>query len=301
MRLVSVLALVLALMMAAPHVARAEDVKKADRLFREGIALKGTNVTQACAKFEESLQYNAQAIGTLLNVALCDERLGRIASAVGKYREARDRAREQDLPEHLAAAEEKLAALEPDLPHVTITFTEPPTDGTQILIDDKILPLARAIRHPEDPGKRVIVVTAPGRVAFKTTIELRLRQVEEVVVPRLAPSAANTRRTLGKIITASGGLALATGITLGLVARSRYNSVDCGALKMCDSNDDHLVTESARTLGNVGTVVGIVGLAAIGVGAYLWIRSPAAADAPKVSIVPGLGPDGGGILAIGRF
>ena len=294
------LVIALALMMAAPNVARADDVAKADRLFREGLALKDTNVTQACVKFEESLQYNTQAIGTLLNVALCDERLGRIASAVGKYREARDRAREQNLPEHLAAAEERIAKLEPDLPHITITFTEPPTDDTRILIDDKVIPLERAIRQPEDPGKRVIVVTAPGRVTFKTTIELRLRQVAEVVIPRLAPSVANTRRTLGKIITASGGAALATGITLGLVARSRYNSVDC-AETICDSNDDHLVTESARTLGTVGTVVGIIGLATIGVGTYLWIRSPKATDSPRVSIVPGLGPDGGGILAIGRF
>jgi hypothetical protein len=295
MRIVIALALVL----AAPRIARAEDVKKADRLFREGIELKNTNVAQACAKFEESLRYNSQAIGTLLNVALCDEKLGRIASAVGKYREARDRAREQDLPEHLAAAEERLTSLEPELPYITITFTEPPTAETRILIDDKILPIDRAVRHAVDPGKRVIVVSAPGRVAFKATIEVRHRQTEEVTVPILARSVVSSRRTIGKIVTASGGLAVATGITLGLVARSRYNSAACSD-GMCESTSDHLKTESARTLGTAGTVVGIVGIAAIGVGTYLWLRSPKVSDS-RVGLVPQLGPDGGGILAIGRF
>ncbi|HEY5935621.1 MAG TPA: hypothetical protein VIU61_13320 [Kofleriaceae bacterium] len=297
-----VLALGLGFVLAPSITAHADrKVEKADQLFREGLALKDSNVTQACAKFEESLRYNAQAIGTLLNVALCDEKLGRIASAARKYREARDRSREQGLPEHLAAAEERLAAVEPELPHVTITFTEPPTADTRILIDDQLLPLDEVLRHPVDPGDRVIVVTAPGHVAFKTSIRLRKRQHEEVIVPVLAKSIVSSRRTLGKIITASGGLAVATGITLGILANSRYNSADC-VDGVCATNEDHLKTESARTLGTAGTIVGIVGIAAVAAGTYVWLRSPRApADSARVSVVPQLGPDGGGILAIGRF
>jgi len=40
----------------------------------------------------------------LLNVALCDEKLGRFASASAKFAEARDRAKEQGMDVHRKAA-----------------------------------------------------------------------------------------------------------------------------------------------------------------------------------------------------
>jgi len=243
------------------------------------------------------------ALGTLLNVALCDEKLGRIASAVAKFSEARDRAREQNLPEHLSAAEDKLEQLEPELPYLTIKLTESPGRDTRILIDDKLLPLDQVVDHAVDPGDRVIVVSAPGRVAFKQTIRIQRRERKAVVVPKLAKAVVSSRRTIGKIVTGSGALVVGTGIGLGLLARSRYNAViaECPDL-VCPDADLHSKAESARTLGNVGTVLGVVGLATVAVGAYLWIRSPKeSTTGARVSVVPHVGDGSAAIFAIGHF
>ncbi|RPI08483.1 MAG: hypothetical protein EHM63_06195, partial [Actinobacteria bacterium] len=51
--------------------------RKADALFAEGVKLRDSNLELACAKFGASLQLNPQAIGVLLNVAMCDEKHGR--------------------------------------------------------------------------------------------------------------------------------------------------------------------------------------------------------------------------------
>src|SRR3954468_13496447 len=110
-----------ALLVAMTPAARADDnVAKADKLFVEGRALMDSDLHAACEKFEESLKWNSQAIGTLLNVALCDEKLGRVASAAAKFAQARDMAREGNMTVHLEAAEERLKDLLPRVPYVTI-------------------------------------------------------------------------------------------------------------------------------------------------------------------------------------
>jgi len=283
------------------------DIAKADKLFAEGLALRDSNVEQSCAKFEESLTYNPQAIGTLLNVALCDEKLGRIASAVTKFSEARDRAKEQQLADHLKAAEEHIAALTPELPYLKIRFTSPPIADTKILVDDQVVPMAKVERFPVDPGERVIVVSAPGRLPHQVKIVIAKREEKEVEIGELAKSVTvkSSRRTIGIITTASGAAAIATGVVIGLVAKRRYD--DQFGPGLCEGDpvrcppENQTQTENARTLGNVGTVVGAVGLAATGVGLYLWLRAPKSTEQRQVSILPHVSPESAGLAAVGRF
>jgi tetratricopeptide (TPR) repeat protein len=305
---------VLVLAIAAPRPAAADiDNEKADKLFTEALALRDSNPVAACEKFEQALGFNPQAIGTRLNVALCDERLGRIASAADKFAEVADRARDQNLGEFLRAAEEHLAVLTPEIPHLTITFVEPPIAETKLLIDDRVIPIDKLQQAPRlaiDPGDRVITVTAPGRVAFKTTLRIAKRDDKPLEIPPLAKSVIkSSRRTIGKITVAAGTLTVGTGIVLGLVARSHYNKEFSGLMPHCNSETKACTDEgisavqSARTLANVSTAVTVVGFGAIAVGAYLWLRSPSAESSPpaKVSLVPHVAPNEAGIIAIGRF
>ena len=290
-------------------------IEKADQLFAEGKALLGSNLLQACAKFDESLRYNAAAIGTLLNVALCDEKLGRVASAVAKFSEARDRAKEQGLLQHIRAAEEHIAALEPNVPHVTIKLTERLPE-TKILIDDAIVALDAVTDIAVDPGERVIVVSAPARLPYRAKLVVGVAEHREVVIPALSKSVTVTssKHRIGQIATALGGAAIGTGIGLGLYARNlrlkqfgdiegdgKCHKTDHGDL--CPP-DRQTQTERARTLGNVGTVVGIAGVVVAGVGVYLWFRSPRSTPndtSKKVVVVPQLSADGLGVVAAGRF
>jgi hypothetical protein len=250
-----------------------------------------------------------------LNVALCDERQGKIASAHAKFSEARDRAKEQQLPEYIDAAQEHLDKLGPELPYLTLTFTEAPLPETKIVVDEQVIPMTKIARLPIDPGgDRVIVVSAPGRLPFTRTVRLDKRGTLTVEIPPLAKSVTqvvtSSRRTIGKITLASGAGVTLGAVVIGLVARSRWNAqLDSGACTELPGGDyrcsaaGESATNRARTIGTVGTVTGVVGLAAVGVGTYLWLTGPRSTGeaAGKVGLVPQVSPGSVGITAVGRF
>ena len=303
----------------APDPAAAPPIEKADELFAEGKALLSSNLLQACAKFDESLHYNPAAIGTLLNVALCDEKLGRVASAVAKFSDARDRAKEQGLAEHVRAAEEHILALEPSVPHVAITLTEKLPETT-ILIDDTLIALDAIANVAVDPGERIIVVSAPARLPYRVKIIFAPGEHKDITVPVLAESITvnSSRRRIGQIATIAGGAAIAAGIWLGVSASHLYyqqfHDVDTFGNHPCTHTadgprctaDGQTQTGTAGTRGNYGTGFGVAGAIVAGVGIYLWLRSPASSSPAetsdnKLTVVPQVGPDGLGVVALGRF
>lgn len=282
-------------------------VEKADRLFAEGKALLASNLLQACAKFDQSLQFNPAAIGTLLNVALCDEKLGRVATAVARFSEARDRANEQGLTEHVRAAEEHIAALASAVPYLAIKLTES-LPGTTIVLDDRLLAIDDLGHVAVDPGERELVVNAPARLPYRATLVIERGQQQAIVVPALAKSVviASSQRRIGQIAAIVGGAAIGTGLGLGLYGRHLYRKqFDDGMCGHSDGGDlctpqGQVQTQRARTLGNVGTVVGGLGAVVAGVGAYLWWRSPGPAG-DKLAVVPRIGAGEIGAVAVGRF
>lgn len=297
----------MAIALLATHVLAETNIEEADRLFAEGVALRDTNLAQSCEKFNQSLAKNPQAIGTLMNVALCDRKLGRIASAVERFSEARDRAKEGNLEEYEDEAQKNINELTPDLPKVTIRFAEK-LGGTRVLVNERVIPDDKIGGEiPVDPGELVIVVSAPGRVAYETKVIIAKRELKPIDVPVLKKAVTVTkssRKTIGIITAASGGALVVTGVVLGLVARSKYNDnfPPCdGETKTCPPEVQPDV-ERARTIGQAGTVVGAVGIAAIGVGAYLWLSAPREREAERnVTVVPTLTPESAGLTAVGRF
>jgi len=284
-------------------------IQRADQLFAEAKALLSSNLLEACKKFKESLQENPAAIGTLLNVALCDEKLGHVASAVREFSDVRTQGKEQGLPEHVRAAEEHLRALEPTIPHLTIRLTEQLPE-TKILLDDTLLVGDALINHPVDPGELVIVVSAPTRLPYRAKVTIGVAEHKDVVIPALAKSVTirASRGRIGQITTIIGGAAIGTGLGLGLYARHLYNKqFDDGRCQHIPNMGDFCQasgqsqTERARTFGNIGTVVGVVGVLAAGVGAYLWVRAPGDTSDKKLIVMPEVSPDGLGIVAAGRF
>jgi hypothetical protein len=289
---------------------RNEKLDKADQLFAEAKALLPTNLNQACDKFEESLRYNPAAIGTLLNVALCDEKLGRVASAIAKFAEARNRAKEQNLPEHLRAADDHIATLLPEVPHLKIELTRPAPE-TKVLVDDRVVDAGELGDIALDPGARVVVVSAPDHLPFRTTVILAKTQHRTVVVPALAAAVtvSSSRRRFGLIGAIVGGTAFGTSIGLALYGRHLHNQqFDDGhcaahgdAKPSCDPTGQAR-TDRAITYGNIATIVGSLGLAVGAAGVALWLLSPPVARVePPVAFVPAVTGDEVGVVAVGRF
>ncbi len=289
---------------------------EADKLFEEAQALKQAGKTaEACAKYEEALAKNRNAVGTLLNVAKCDEDAGKIATAVKLYTQARDLARENNLDEHRAAAEARIGPLGERVPRLAIAFSER-LPGMKLVIDDEVYPTdAESTSQLRlDPGTRHIVVTAPGRLPYSTNVDLVEGKPAAVAIPQLprGVTVKSARRSVGKVLTFSGaGLAL-TGVVLGYVANRDYERevgplgsmkpcIQEGAAKPLCNADGYQRTSSARQLGTVGTVVGVAGVAALGLGVVLWFTAPSEMAEHQVSVVPSLTHDSAGIAAVGRF
>ncbi|HEY5928436.1 MAG TPA: tetratricopeptide repeat protein [Kofleriaceae bacterium] len=298
---------VLALYIGGSGIAAAEeDPLKADKIFEEAQKLKEAgNTAEACKKYDEALQYNHNAVGTLLNVALCNETAGKYATAVKHYTQARDLAREHNLVEHRKAAEDKLVIVTPLVARVAIAFAEQ-APNMKLVIDETIIPLDKTDDIVIDPGSHHIVVTAPDRVPWETTVALEKSQAKAIAVPKLGYPVTNKgRRTVGIILSASGVAMIATGIGLGMFANSKYDG-QIGPGKNCVNPpncnpEGYRITHDALTYATFGTYIGIAGVGVAAVGAYLWFFGPKAKTEQNLAIVPTLRSDSAGVTAVGRF
>ncbi len=150
-------------LLARPTPADASDTKSdSDALFYEGNTLMAQgNAVEACKKFEQSLALMRRG-GSLLNLALCHEAAGKLATALPLFVEALQIAGQDGHADRQEIAREHIDALRPKLPWITVSPTaEPP--GLEITIDGVALPRARwGSPTPVDPGAHVVIATAPG-------------------------------------------------------------------------------------------------------------------------------------------
>jgi serine/threonine-protein kinase len=169
------------------HAQTAENKAAAEALFDEGRALmdKG-DIAGACRKFEESDRLDP-APGTLLNLASCYERLGKVASAWATYRSAAPMARERGQAEREKFARQRAAELEPRLPRLRVTVPEQSrVEGLTIVRDGKDLAASlwgQAL--PVDPGTVEVTASARGREPWSGRAELKEGKTDELVVPLL--------------------------------------------------------------------------------------------------------------------
>lgn len=281
----------------------------ADKLFQEAKALRKANKNEeACAKFHEAFTLNPHAIGFLLNVAVCEQKQGAIATALEHFTEARDRAREARLDAQAKVADDHINQISADVPHLTITLAEV-TPDTKLVVDDRAVLITQASNLPVDPGNHTITITAPGRVPFQTTISIEKAARNTVTVPALAQPVKNWRKLTGLTTGIAGLVAVVGGIGLSLYAKQKYDREFDGDKPNCSAdgcNPEGLTnTQDARSQGTNATVITIVGgLVAVG-GAILYFTAPkksaTTTETNSVSFVPTLSPSGIGVSASGAF
>lgn len=290
---------------------RASDTKAAaDALFDEGKRLAAAgDLDHACPKFEASLQLLDQ-LGVRVNLADCHARQGRTATAWAEFREAASQFDKRG-GARVVYARKRIKDLEPRL--VKLQVSVPPTNQLPGLVvrRDGIPVPSEAFDSPlpVDPRDYTIDASAPGHLAWSTHIEAKKSgEVVTIEIPRLDPAppkveplkpvapndiapgvkrdrdeAANVdhnvqhrRHLLGVGVGAVGAVGVGVGIALGLEARRKWSSVGmhCDADHICDAMGVS-INHDARLLGNVGTVVGGVGLAALLAGTVLYVTAPA--------------------------
>ncbi len=236
---------------------------------------------EAVPHLEESLRLEVKAI-TLINLANCEEKIGKLAEAAGHWADARARAQIEDAQPIADEAEKRANALEPRLPKLTIVLTTPAKGATVIRDAIALGPASLGMALPVNPGEHVIVVRAPGHADSTTNVtiaEAEQKQIEVAVGPEgesAKPSETpNPRTTSSLVYVGFGGAALfaAAGTVTGLMALGAASNADrdCPNL-VCKDQAALDSVESGRTLGTVSTIafIAVPVFAAIGVYGLVW-------------------------------
>lgn len=291
---------------------------EAEALFRQGRDLmKAGKLAEACAAFEQS-QKLEPATTTLLNLAGCREKNGQLASAWGAFVDAERQTRtgtDSATKQLHQIAADRANALEPQLSKLTIDVPDASrlpgltiTRGTE--------PVAEATWNhplPVDGGTYVITAKADGMRDWHGTVTVgrdhdsktidvpRLEKASEKIVIKepvhdmdhgsggpgvtLTPADVTNRPAhrshLAPILTIAGGAALiGGGIGFELWGESTYNKAKA---EMTDQARRDSLESSANTKRYAAEALGVAGMAAVGVGVWLYLRRPAERD---VAIVP---------------
>ncbi|MBI3206799.1 MAG: hypothetical protein HYZ29_35010 [Myxococcales bacterium] len=333
MNVSSARSLIVLALLCVPALASAQgNVSVAEGLFREGRELmeKG-DYPAACPKLAESHRLDPSP-GTLLNLASCQEKQGKVASAWASYLAAGRLARTQNRTNIVEEARQRAAELEPKVSYLKIVLSER-APGIQVKIDDVTLESAAlGSKIPVDPGERTVSIGAPGHKTVEMKVKIGAEHDSQTLnVPRLekgepsevkpGPKPAPGQPDAGtKTAEASGGppvlayvvggvgvVALGVGTAFAFMAKSAYGDAEdqCPTKSNC-SSDAMAARDKAETranIANIGIGLGVVG---VGVGAVLLLtHSPPAKEKPpaagfkSISVSPFAGRDAAGLSLSG--
>lgn len=298
-RVVSTLLGLFMLTAAASANAGPSDAAQAEALFNSGKdALAHGDLATACARLGESYKLDP-AVGTLLNLATCEERSGKLVIALEHFTSARAQLAKNDF--RVGFTSERIAALSPRIAHLTVRV---PPSGTRVVHDGiEVPPAAWNVPLEMDPGSHTIVIETQGRPASR--IDFTLREGEGRTVapeaapapppppppplrplpppPAVAPMDPPPSRTFAYVAGGIGVAGLVTGTITGLVtmnAASAYK--DHCHFGKCDP-EGLSAASTGRTTSVVSPIAFAVGAVGIGAGIWLFVAASKAHLAPAIS------------------
>ncbi|HEY5921317.1 MAG TPA: hypothetical protein VIV11_06585 [Kofleriaceae bacterium] len=256
-------------------------------LFQDGRALvEAGKFEEACAKFTASIQLDPDAEGTLLNLGLCNEKLGKTATALGWYRKAQFRSAEAGMTDYEQAAKQQTIVLAAKVPTLRIEAPH----GAKVLLDGSEISDVERARVELDPGTHVIEVAGER---FEITVREGDNKAIDVRPPppkRFVILDRGSKQRRNAYLLAGGGGALwIASATLSLIGKSKYDATD--------HPEQYQRWQNITRFG--GTSLFLAGTAAIAGGVYLYVKAPKAERIEQVA--PIVGPDQLGVAVAGSF
>jgi hypothetical protein len=304
---------------ALPRPAAAQSTAAAEALFNDGRnAMESKDYDTACQRFRESNRLDP-AVGTLLNLAVCETSRDRVATAWELFRAVAEKLASDDPRRDYVA--KQLAQIEPRLPRLVLTLASGAPGVTKAREGDaEFASAAFGVPLPMDPGKHTFVVEAPGYESRTVDVELAEGKQQSLEIApgaalpatpakvqsnALAPSAADEprkghdTRLLGFVVGGVGVAGLGVGLVTGVMALGKKSTTDseCSSkLQVCTAAGRDAAS-SGRTLAVVSTVGWIVGALGVGAGAYFILTS--SPKTGQTALVTDVGP-GGAALRVTR-
>jgi hypothetical protein len=294
---------VISLSLASAH-ARADvetNEERAERFFKDAEKkFDGGQIAAACALWSDGLRL-APKLGTLLNIALCHEQQGKVATAWTEFHRGAAWAAQIGQRERQEFAHQHAIVLEKSLPRILLQLPRAREIGT-LELDGEPLP------EPDwylpiylDPGDHTIAVSAPGKT--RRTVGISVLPGPSAQAVTIAPlddePLPPPPKPLPKdyrLWKAAGGIAL---VGAGTIATG------VGAYFAEDAASKH--DDEAAPLILLGAGLGAI----MAGGLVLFFTAkdapPSATPAqkqsalPRLSVSPTLGPRDRGIVAVYTF
>jgi len=317
----------------------AADKAAAEALFDQGVRLmKQNSFADACPKLEESERIDP-AVGTLLYLGECYERVGKVASAWATFREAASLATTSNQADRARVASGRAQDLEPKLSRLSVELAPDVAKIPGIVVKrgtQRIEPSLYGTPLPVDPGEYRIEVTAPGYETWSTPIKVEAGgATASVRVPALVKSAEQpatptpvsappsgetpvkpapeplqpkpeggitTQQTVALVLGGVGIIGVGLGSYFGIRAISKNSDAEqhCPTKGFCSDQTGVDLTDKARENATASNIAFAVGGGLVAAGAVLYLTG-GRSDADRVALVPVLAPGVGAASISGRF
>lgn len=304
---------------AAPRAAWAQDaapessadaLKRAREQFGQALALQTAGDWAGALTLLKEVAAVKSTPQVRFNMALCEERLGRLVAALGDYELAAADARAEKADQVAEEVEGRLESLRQRIPKITIKrgrgaeAAEVAIDG--VSVGDQVI----GTPMPTDPGPHTIEAKAPGFKPFRKSVRLGEQQTETVelvleaepVPPPGMPGGGGVRSSgrspvfgyvLGGIGIASLG---ASGVFFGLRAGKISDLDKACPNRTCPSSEQQSDIDAGKLYTTIANVTLAVGVAAIAGGVVLVLTSGPSSE-PSVALAPAPG----GAQLLGKF
>jgi hypothetical protein len=318
--------------------AQSTDKAAAEALFDQGVRLmKQNSFAEACPKLEESERIDP-AVGTLLYLGECYERVAKTASAWAAFREAASLATNSNQPDRARVAMARAQELEPKLSRLSIELAPEVSRLEGVVVkrgNQRIEASVHGVPLPVDPAEYRIEVSAPGYEPWSTSVKVEAGGSASVRVPALLkapespkptlpapgsgasspppgeaplpPTAAShaglsTQQTLGVVVGAVGLVGVGVGSYFGIRAISKNSDAEqhCPRGTLCDDKQGEDLTNKAQSAARASNIAFAIGGGLLAVGAVVYLTGGKKHD-DRVALVPVLGPSSAAGSLVGRF
>ncbi len=172
--------------------ADAHQIGRAEALFAAGKQrLAYSDYAAACSLFAQSYLI-VPATGSLLALALCHERQGKLASALREYEEALERSHDEQRGDREEAARAQIARLKQRVSTLTLRLEEPEL-RLIVRVNGELVPPARIGKAlPMDGGFLLVEAEAEGKITWRTGLTIaESGEALTVSIPLMSPGAAS--------------------------------------------------------------------------------------------------------------
>ena len=300
--------------------------------------MKQNSFEGACPKLEESERLDP-AVGTLLYLGECYERVGKTASAWATFREAASLAGTSNQADRARVASGRAQELEPKLSRLTVELAPDVSKIDGVVVkrgSQRIEPSLYGTPLPVDPGEYLIEVSAPGYERWTTPIKVEAGGASASVrvpglvkapetatpaplatepsaqssTPRSLPppassaSALSTQQTLGLVAGGVGLIGVGLGSYFGIRAISQNSDAEqhCPKSPKCNDSIGPNLTDKAQSSASASNIAFAVGGVLLATGAVLYLTGGrSSSEEDRVALVPLFAPGAAAASISGRF